>query len=146
MLWLDHKCGNRWKAESEASSLPLPLTSLLDPSTLSFCLSSPCYILHLHPVMFRPPLKLHLLPSSSFRFWFWTLCCYPMTFWRPPFWDHYSRDLSLTLLSSPHPCRVWHLWLLSSGWPSAPSSETSSHALCSLWPCTLIFPGPSLRQ
>ena len=30
----------------------------------------PRHILHLHPVTFRPPLKLHLLPPSSFRFQF----------------------------------------------------------------------------
>lgn len=75
---------------------------------LSPYLSSPCYIFHLHPVMFRPPLNFLLLsdlhpPPLGFCIALSTSILGP--FWCPPLHDHYSRDLSLTLLSCITPAK-----------------------------------------
>jgi len=150
VLWFDYKWRNKWKAESVRGLQSPSATNITPRSGPVHVLTLPlfpCHILHLYPVIFRSPLKAHLVSdlhptplglSTALS----TTILGP--FWRPSLWDHYSRDLILTLLSCPQPWNVHHLCLPSSGQPSAPNSEISSHALCLLYPFTLICPEPQL--
>ena len=100
VLWFDYKWRNKWKAESVRGLQSPSATNITPRSGPVHVLTLPlfpCHILHLYPVIFRSPLKAHLVSDLhptplGFSIALSTAILGP--FWRPSLWDHYSRPHS----------------------------------------------------